>query len=44
VATSPQFKLLATNLLDGAIMATPAVVDNAFLLRTDAALYRIEKR
>jgi outer membrane protein assembly factor BamB len=44
IAASPQFTLLATNKLDGMIMATPAVVDNAFILRTDAALYRIEQR
>ncbi|MBM3858415.1 MAG: pyrrolo-quinoline quinone [Verrucomicrobia bacterium] len=44
VAASPQFKLLETNQLDGKIMATPAVVDNAFILRADTALYRIEQR
>ncbi len=44
VAASREFKLLATSQLDGKIMATPAVVDNAFILRTDAALYRIEQR
>ncbi len=44
VAASPQFKLLGTSQLDGAIMATPAVADNAFILRTDSALYRIEQR
>jgi outer membrane protein assembly factor BamB len=44
VAASPQFKSVVTNQLDGKIMATPAIVDNAFILRTDTALYRIEKR
>lgn len=38
------FKLLATNQLDGRLMASPAVVDKALYLRTDRALYRFEKR
>jgi len=38
------FELLATNQLDGQIFATPAAVDAALYLRTDKALYRIEKR
>ena len=38
------FELLATNQLDGQIFATPAAVDGAIFLRTDKALYRIEKR
>jgi outer membrane protein assembly factor BamB len=37
------FALEATNQLDGQIMATPAAVDRAIYLRTDKALYRIEK-
>jgi len=37
------FELLATNQLDGQIMATPAAVGRSLYLRTDAALYRIEK-
>lgn len=44
VAASRQFKLLAVNQLDGKIMATPAVAGNAFILRTEHALYRIEQR
>jgi sugar lactone lactonase YvrE/enterochelin esterase-like enzyme len=36
-------ELLATNELDGAIFATPAAVGRAVFLRTDTALYRIEK-
>ena len=36
------FALEATNRLPGSIMATPAAVDRAVYLRTDAALYRIE--
>jgi outer membrane protein assembly factor BamB len=39
----PEFALLATNQLDGRIFATPAAVDRAIYLRTDEALYRIEK-
>ena len=35
-------EIVAENQLDGRIMASPAVVDNALVLRTDKALYRIE--
>ena len=38
------YKRLAENQLDGQIMATPAIVDNALFIRTDKALYRIEKK
>lgn len=38
------YKLLAENKLDGRILATPAMVDHAVFLRTDGALYRIEKK
>lgn len=38
-----QFALLAENELDGRIMASPAIVDGAFFLRTDTHLYRIEE-
>jgi sugar lactone lactonase YvrE/enterochelin esterase-like enzyme len=38
------FTLEATNQLDGQIMATPAAIDTAIYLRTDKAVYRIEKR
>jgi hypothetical protein len=38
-----QFSLEATNPLDGSIMATPAAVGRAIYVRTEAALYRIEK-
>jgi outer membrane protein assembly factor BamB len=38
------YDLLATNQLDGRIFATPAAVDRSLYLRTDAALYRLEKR
>ena len=37
------FDLLATNELDGQIMATPAALGRALYVRTDTALYRIEK-
>ena len=43
LAADKQFKLLAENKLDGAIMATPAAVDGAIFIRTDKALYRIER-
>ncbi len=39
----PNFELLAKNQLDGQIMATPAALGRALYLRTDQALYRIEK-
>ena len=39
-----QFVLEATNPLDGSIMASPAAVDRAIYVRTEAALYRIEKQ
>jgi outer membrane protein assembly factor BamB len=38
------YDLLATNQLDGRIFATPAAVDRSLYLRTDTALYRLEKR
>ena len=39
-----EFKRVATNKLEGEHMASPAVVGNAMYLRTDSALYRIEKK
>lgn len=36
------FKLLAKNQLDSGFMASPAIVGNAFVLRTKTHLYRIE--
>jgi outer membrane protein assembly factor BamB len=44
VAPGRQYKLLAENTLDGRILATPAMIDRAIYLRTDKALYRLEKR
>lgn len=38
------YELLATNQLDGRIFATPAAVDRALYVRTDTALYKLEKR
>jgi outer membrane protein assembly factor BamB len=37
-----EFKLLATNQLDGDIMASPAAVGEAIYVRTEKGLYRIE--
>jgi outer membrane protein assembly factor BamB len=39
----PKFQLLAQNTLDGSLMASAAAVDKALFLRTDKALYRIER-
>lgn len=36
------FELLATNVVDGSLMASPAAVDGALFLRSDSHLYRIE--
>lgn len=35
-------EVIAKNQLDGKIMASPAIVDNAIILRTDKAVYRIQ--
>ena len=35
-------EIVAENQLDGKIMASPAVVENALILRTDKAVYRID--
>jgi hypothetical protein len=37
-----QFQPIATNTLNGKIMATPAVVGRSLFIRTDRSLYRIE--
>lgn len=42
VRAGREFELLAENHLDGQIFASPAVVGDALILRTDAHLYRIE--
>jgi outer membrane protein assembly factor BamB len=38
-----EFELLATNKLEGSIMASPAVAGRALFIRTDTQLYRIEE-
>lgn len=38
------YALEATNRLDGAIMASPVAVGSSLLLRTEHAVYRVEKR
>ena len=44
VAPGKTFKLLAKNQLDGRFFASPAATGNALFLRSDQALYRIEKK
>jgi len=44
IAANPQkFELLAENQLDVGCMASPAVIDDALLIRTKTHLYRIQK-
>ena len=38
-----EYKLLATNQLDGQIMASPAALDGALIIRTEKALYKLGK-
>ena len=40
--TGREFKILATNELGDGFMATPAVVNNSFILRSRSHLYRVE--
>jgi outer membrane protein assembly factor BamB len=42
LAALPEFKVMATNRLDGEIMATPAMADTALFLRTKSHLYRLQ--
>jgi hypothetical protein len=44
VAPGREFRLLAENRLEGGFFASPAVVEKSLVLRTDKALYRIEKQ
>lgn len=44
IEAGTRFKKLATNKLDGRMMASPAVAGKAIYLRTDRHLYRIESR
>ncbi len=41
IAPGRVFRRLATNRLDGALLASMAVVDGSFFVRTDSSLYRI---
>ncbi|MCA9247521.1 MAG: PQQ-binding-like beta-propeller repeat protein, partial [Planctomycetales bacterium] len=43
VAPGKEFTKLASNTLDGSLMASPAAVDHSLFLRTDQALYQIQK-
>ncbi len=42
VAAGTEYQRLAINKLDGEMLATAAAVDNALILRTDKALYRLQ--
>lgn len=42
VRAAAEFELVSENLLEGQIFASPAIVDDALVLRTDTHLYRIE--
>jgi len=45
IAADPEkFRLLADNQLDGGCMASPAVIDDALLIRTKTHLYRIQNQ
>ena len=43
LSASKEFKILATNQLDGTFRASPAVTDGALFLRSDTHLYRIDE-
>lgn len=42
VAADRAFRRIATNQLDGMVMASPAIADRAIFVRTDKHLYRLE--
>lgn len=42
IQPGPDGNVVAENRLDGQIMASPAAVDDALIIRTDQALYRVE--
>lgn len=44
LAPGKKLEILATNKVDGAVMASPAAVGRSLFVRTDRTLYRIEKR
>ena len=43
IAAGREFKKLTENILPGGFMSSPAVIDNALILRTKTDLYRIEQ-
>jgi outer membrane protein assembly factor BamB len=43
IKASPTFERLAENTLDGVVVATPAISDNAIYVRTDTDLYCIQQ-
>ena len=43
IAAGREFKKTAENKLDSGFMASPAVIENALVLRTESHIYRIEK-
>jgi outer membrane protein assembly factor BamB len=43
IAPGDQFQLLARNQLEGKVMATPAISEQAIILRTDSHLYCIQR-
>ena len=43
IAPGREFKVLAENQLDERMMATPAVIEEAFILRTKTHLYRLQQ-
>ncbi len=43
IQAGPEYKLLGKNSLDELCMATPAIVGDSLLIRTDSRLYRIRK-
>jgi outer membrane protein assembly factor BamB len=44
IAASREFRKLAENHLENGFMASPAIADQAFYLRTKTHLYRVEER
>jgi outer membrane protein assembly factor BamB len=43
IQAGPEFKLLGKNVLDGMVLATPAIARGSLFIRTNAKLYRIAK-
>ena len=44
ISAAPEFEQLAANQLDDGFMASPVVLGDALILRTETHLYRIEER